>query len=512
MIAKIKSILGIGRKTMKPGKSSRRGYEGAAFNRLTADMSHLSTATADSEIRHDIVSLRIRARHLERESDYVSRFLTVVPNNVLQDDVGMSLQMKVMRAPEYDVADVVANRKIERAWSEWREKENCTENQEDSFYDVLNLSVRAAMRDGGILIRKVIDPDVNDFGFALSMIEIDLLDVNMNEVARNGNRIVMGVEKDKRGRVVAYHLLKRHPGDLLFGQTAYRDRIPASEIIHYFVKERVTQCVGVPWFVSSMLRLQHLKEYEQAELVASREAAVKGGYFTSDGDSQYAGEEELDAEGKPTGNVIANTESGSKDELPKGMGFTPYDPQHPTSQYGDFVKNALFGICAGMKVSYATLTGDLSNANYSSMRTGKLDEQEGYKKIQCHVIKHLCSDIFKAWLEVAMTKGKINLPMSKFKDFNKPKFTGRRWPWVDPRVDVQAAIAEIEGGLNTRTQVMEEQGRDLEEVFQVLDNEKVLAEKHGLVFTNPNSGGGQTQDKEKSEDDAKPVKAVAEKE
>lgn len=515
-VAQFKVQHGIGRKNLKPNKVFRRGYEGAAFNRLTADMSHLSTATGDSHIRYDILSLRERSRHLVRESDYASRYLNALTNNVIQDEVGFSLQMKATRPPEFKQMDTVANTKIEQAWKEWCKKDNCTQSQEDSFYDVCAMAVRSTPPDGGLLIRKIIDPKVNDFGFALEMLEIDLLDVSMNEFAPNGNRISMGVEKDGRKRVVAYHLLTRHPGDHLFAQAkAYRVRVPANEIIHYFVKERITQSVGVPWFAPSMLRLQHLKEYELAELVAAREAAVKGGYFTSVSGGQYQGEEETDAEGKPTGNVRSDFETGQKDELPPGMSFVPYDPQHPMSQYGDFVKNSLFGISAGLNISYATLTGDLSNANYSSMRAGKLEEQESYKKIQCHLINHLCIDIFKAWLAVAMTGGSVNLPMSKFAVFNKPKFTGRRWPWVDPQKDITAALMEINGGLNTRTRVSEENGRDLEEIYQTLDDEKKLAEEHGLSFVNPNTGGGPGGNFTEVEDaNPKPKKAdpAAEKE
>jgi lambda family phage portal protein len=511
-VAAFKSQHGIGRRNLGPNKVFKRGYEAGGFNRLTADMHHLNTSTADSEIRYDLVSLRNRARMQERENAYVSRYLKALTNNVIQNEVGFSLQMKATRPPEYVVQDTIANAKIEQAWKEWCKKENCTESMEDSFYDICRLTVRSTPRDGGIMFHKVIDPNVNEFGFALKPIEIDLLDVNMNEFAPNGNRITMGVEKDKRSRTVAYHLLERHPGDLLYGQQKYnRQRIPANEIIHYFVKERITQCVGVPWIAPALLRVHHLDQYEQAEIVAAREAAVKGGYFTSERGDQYSGEEETDAEGAATGNTISNFEAGQKDELPPGMTFVPYDPQHPMSQYGDFVKNSLFGICAGLDISYATLTGDLSNANYSSMRAGKIEEQESYKTIQCHMINHLCTDIFTAWLEVAITNGIVNLPMSKFRLFNKPKFTGRRWPWVDPQKDITAALMEINGGLNTRTQISEENGRDLEEIYQTLADEKALAEEHGLTFVNPNTGGGpngnftEVEDPKKETDDTEEV-------
>jgi len=206
--------------------------------------------------------------------------------------------------------------------------------------------VRQVPTDGGILFRKVVDPNINKFGFALQLMEVDMIDVNKTEAQQTpgGNRITMGVEKNAYGKTTAFHILDRHPGDLLFGGQRGRwgtTRYNASEFIHYFVKERVTQCMGVPWIAPSMLRLQHLKEYELAELVAAREAAVKGGYFTSDRGDSYAGEDELtigaDGTTQTTG-TYNDFETGQKDVLPPGMTFTPYDPQHPMQQYGDFVK------------------------------------------------------------------------------------------------------------------------------------------------------------------------------
>ncbi len=133
-----------------------------------------------------------------------------------------------------------------------------------------------------------------------------------------------------------------------------------------------------------------------------------------------------------------------------------------------------------MNMSYATLTGDLSGANYSSMRAGSLEEREGYKKVQNHQIGNLVLPIFNAWLEVALLNGAIGLPFRKLEQFNKPKFSGRRWPWVDPGKDIQAALDSINGRLTTRTKWTEENGEDLEEIIDTLKYEEALFAKAGL--------------------------------
>jgi capsid protein len=65
------------------------------------------------------------------------------------------------------------------------------------------------------------------------MLPSEMLPLNRNEVTPGGNVIRQGIEFDRIGRRMAYHFLRRHPGDMtdpgLAGEVV---RIPASEIVH----------------------------------------------------------------------------------------------------------------------------------------------------------------------------------------------------------------------------------------------------------------------------------------
>ncbi len=497
-IAAFKSRHGIGRRGIVPRDIGRRSYPAAANNRLTADWG-VVTATGDADIRFDIVSLRDRSRDLSERDPIMMRFLRCLQKNVLKSGTGFNLQNRAMNAD--GSLDFPTNRIIESAYQEWSKKKNCTQNGEESLSEVYRLCLTSAARDGGAMVQLIRDPNANAFGFALKLIEIDHLDVNYNTLVNSdGNRIVMGVEKDAVGRTVAYWLLKNHPGDLIFGSSPYnRYRVDAREIIHYFVKERITQSVGVPWAAPSMLRMHHLEQYEMAELIASRAAANKGGYYSSTTGQPYTGEKEetMNTEGETveTGATLDDSQPGQFDELPPGMTFTPYDPTHPTSQYGDFCRHQRLSIAAGMDMSYATLVGDLKEANFSSMRTGWLDERESYKRMQAHMVEHLANEIFEAWLEMAITVGRLRLPMSKFSQLNQPTFHGRKWPWIDPEVDIRANLTAINGGITTRESVINESDseHDLEEIFDQLKYEQDLAKKKQLTFTDPSVKGAVQQ-------------------
>ena len=64
------------------------------------------------------------------------------------------------------------------------------------------------------------------------MLPSEMLPLSHNSVDGNGNVIRQGIEFDRLGRRVAFHFLRRHPGDStdpgLSGETV---RVPASEVL-----------------------------------------------------------------------------------------------------------------------------------------------------------------------------------------------------------------------------------------------------------------------------------------
>ena len=468
----------------------QRSFDAGRVTRTTSDWNP-GTTTADVEIAAYIQLLRARARDHDRNNDYARRYYGALVNNVLKEDVGFSLQMQVRDAS--GSPDNYANDTIESAWKQWSKPKNCTVTGLDGLYDVAALALRSAARDGSFLCEIIRDKSLNEFAFALKPLEIDHLDLRYNVVLENGNSVFIGIEKNPNGKVVALWLVDQHPGDTMlsypYGYTTRR-RVPMENIIHYFVRERPTQHLGVPWLCSAMTRLNHLKEYERAELIAARSAAEKGGWFknTSGEPGGYKGPDD------GSGNKIMDSAPGSFEELPQGFDFIPYDPKHPTDAFSPFIKATLRGVAAGGGISYMALTGDLSEANFSSMRAGRLEELEFYKKIQSHMIRHFMLPVFEAWLESAFLSGYFDpLPFSKFDKFNAPKFTGRSWPWIDPKADVEAALMAINGGLTTRTKITEEGGENFEEIISTLQQEKMLADKAGLKFAMPGVGGSGTE-------------------
>jgi lambda family phage portal protein len=132
------------------------------------------------------------------------------------------------------------------------------------------------------------------------------------------------------------------------------------------------------------------------------------------------------------------------------------------------------------------LANDLEGVNYSSIRAGLFDERENYKSVQTWFIESFVEPVFEAWLESAMLANVFPFGVSRFEKMNSPQWKPRRWPWVDPLKDQQASILAVENGLDSRQNIIAQTGGDIEDVFDSISADKILAESKGLSFEGEN--------------------------
>ena len=449
---------------------AQRSYKASTSSRLSIDWI-TDSLSGDAELLGQLPTLRNRSRDLERNNEWVKGFLRSLENNVLGEK-GISLQVRSKEAS--GKLDELANSKIETAWKQWGRVGNCEVTGKHSWRDVQALVLRSIARDGEVLIRKIKESS----GLKLQVLEADLLDDQYNGKAANGNEIRFGVELDTYRRPVAYHMLGNHPGDgQFYGNFKRRVRIPAEEIIHPFKAERPEQTRGVPWLVSSMNRLRMLDGYAEAELVAARTSAAKMGFFVKQTPDGWTGETDDD------GNLPVDASPGTIEELPMGVDFKSWDSNHPNSGYGDFVKSCLRGVATSLGISYNALSNDLEGVNYSSIRAGLLEEREVWKAIQRMMIDHVLVPIFEDWLEIELLSGRLGLPFDKFWKFNVPDFRGRRWAWVDPKKDIEAAILAMGAKIKPLRDIIADDGGDIYEVMEKIKADEELATSMNLSLS-----------------------------
>lgn len=454
-------ILGFEFKRAAP-PAQKRSFEAARVNRLT--QSWLGTAnTIDMELRSDLDRLRARSRDLANNNDYIRRFLRMVARNVAGHS-GFILQA---RSNDFGKPDSLANAAIEKAFYLWARKGTCDVSGKLGFADIQRTLISGIARDGEGLIRIIRgEASGNKYGIALQLLDVNRLATMCNRSPVSGqNAIVMGVEINDFHRPVAYHLYEHSPGSAQ-GQ-GHSLRIPADEILHLYLPDHAEQTRGIPWAHSAMLRLHNLKGYEEAAVIASRVGAAKMGFFTTpDGSPGALSDGQDDA-----GEFLTDAEAGTFGVLPTGYDFKPFNPDYPQQQYPSFVKSCLRGIASGMDISYNSLANDLEGVNYSSLRSGALEERDQWMTIQNWFTESFLTPLFEEWLKLSLLNQAVlmpngsAIPLAKYDKFSEHLWQGRRWAWVDPLKDIEAARLAVQSGVSSPQQVAAQMGMDLEDVL-----------------------------------------------
>lgn len=481
-----------------PRVARQRMYAGAQHSRLTADWLAFSTSS-DAELRCSLRTLRNRSRQLCRDNDYARHAKRLVRNNIVGRGILFQAQVKKRNGK---LAEEL-NTRIERMFKQWCRKKNCHTGGTLSFKAMQRLAAGDTFEAGEILIRKVRGRRFGDspVPFALEVIEADQLADDYNGRSPRGNEIRMGVEVDQWQRRVGYWLHKRHPGDFQFtmGTTTELEFVPASEVIHLFIPERVGQTRGVPWLHSTLKRLNNMGGYEEAEIVAARASATVMGFLQSGdpADPTTDGMGGMGAGGMPADGMTGegpgaqrtyDFEPGVIKELLPGQKFEGWNPTRPNAQMEPFLRYMVRAMGIGGGFSYASISGDYSQSNFSSSRMATNDERDNWRVLQDSFIEDFCQEVYEEWLEMAVMSGALD-----FADYetNPDKYTEvcwmpRGWDYINPKEDVETAIKAIRAGLESQQGHLAKRGEDYESINRQrrreLDDE---AEQKLQYDTNP---------------------------
>lgn len=490
---KIAGWLGYARPRRSPG------YAAADSSRLTASLAQ-EAEFINTTLRYQGRKLRARSRQAAQNNPFARRFVNMVVNNVC-GPVPFRLQSKVKF--KNGKLDTAANRKMEQEWCAWGKKGSCEISKRFSWSAMQRLLVRGLATDGELLLRRYRGPDQGRHGYRLQILDVDRLDDLKNKSLPNGGAIHMGVEVSAESVPVAYHILKRKPSQWAYGYTNREsDRVLAEDILHVFIPDFAEQVRGVPWMYAALLNLVHLGAFEEAAVIAARVGASQMGFIQSpDGGSTLVGD------GKDSkGNPQYSADPGTFPLLPPGYEISGWNPKYPDAAIGPFVKACLRGIAVGCDVAYHNLSGDMEGVNYSSARIAELDERDSWMVIQNFVAEHLHDDVHRDWLETSVLTGALPFDIARLDNYRDIYWQPKRWAWVDPEKEVNAALKANAGSIKSLTKIVAESGDDIEDVFNEISEEQALAKEKKIVLANPEAAKPAT-DKPASD---KPADAGAE--
>lgn len=332
----------------------------------------------------------------------------------------------------------------------------------------------------------------------IQLLEAEMCPLDKNGTAENGNRIKCGIEFNAIGRRVAYYFLKRHPGDLLSAGdstgSAETVRVPAfdanglPQVLHCFKPRRPGQIRGVPWISPALVTLYMIDTFEDAELERKRTAALLVGFMESNTPQTGLDGSPLAEKAAPDdGSPIANLKPGTIIKGLPGEKITWSQPVDVGGNFEAFEYRMLLKACAGMMIPYADGTGDLRQVSYGSLRGGMVNYRRRVSLLQHQVpVFQFCRPIWNVFILAAVLAGKLDLPGY----FDNPRAASRAkhippaWDWIDPLKDMQAEKIAVDMGAKARSDTIEEQGENPEEVDDRIAADRAREKRLGLNFDN----------------------------
>lgn len=439
------------------GRIGVRSYKAARPDRLAPFlMGDIAPATV---LARDLPGLIAHARDAARNNDYVRGYLGLVARQVVGPR-GIELQSQA--AFPGGAADPLARRVIEGAWARWGKWGSPTACRRLSWLDVQRVAIRAVACEGNALFRIVRGREGGPFGFRLQVLSVDHLDLHLNVAHLTGGGYIRnGVECGPFDDVVAYHMFAAPRGEAeAHARGPVRERIPAASVIHLFRPEEPLQTVGRPWLHTALRRLNMIGQFEDYALAAARYGAAKMVFFKRPEDDAPA-----PAEGGGGDAPIETVEAGETGVLPPGWDIAPFDPAYPNEQVGPFLSHMLRASAVGLHSSYSGLTGDLSDANFASLRAGLAEERDEWRALHSWFAAAFHERVFLAWLGPAMAKGEL----APLRDEWLPRYEAaawraRGWQSITPREEAATAETLLRNRLAAPSDLAAERGFDFEEL------------------------------------------------
>jgi lambda family phage portal protein len=380
--------------------------------------------------------------------------------------------------------DPAVREALHRLWDRWERVADAS-GRPGGFYHLQALATRAMIESGESFARlRTRSPeDGLPVPFQVELISRDQVPATQWSDLRPGNAIRAGIEFNALGQRTAFWVLPFSPNDPsvpLLAPTWQPERVPAEDTIHLFRDLVENQLRGLTWLAPVLLRLRELDQYEDAALVRAKVAAMLAGFILN----------------KDSDNPAWQPGAGAETPILEPGALVPLNPGETVefttppndANYEQFTKNHLRAIAAGIGCTYFQASGDLKEANYSSLRGGLVEFRRQIEQLQhLVIIPQFCDPVWRRFVTLAVLSGQIEAPDF---DHDPDAYLGAEWlppafEWVDPKKDIEAEITAINTGLKSRAQSVAETGADVEEVDRQIAADKAREQRLNLSFTLP---------------------------
>lgn len=304
---------------------------------------------------------------------------------------------------------------------------------------------------GAFLWRLVVIPDRLAQGLlpcAILPLEVEWLSEMAVEAVAAGNEFVRGVEIDKWGRPVAYHL--RNPDTVGFGKG---ERVPAAEIIDGHERRRARQALGEPRLAPLIERSYQDDQLVISELKSARNASGVCGVVNDDELSKIAGEQ-------------TSIQPGSIAYLPRDAKMESFQLTRPAQSVSDFRGTIRGDLAAGASISRVWLDRDGAAYNFANSRFDQIRTQMMVRPAQDWFGTAVASKVYHfalPWLMLAAGK-----PWPSDISAQRRLRRHRLVPDVPPELDEKSSVQAFRDGnsqrVTSRSDYLGSRGKDPVEV------------------------------------------------
>lgn len=386
------------------------------------------------------------------------------------------------------------SRAVDGNWRGWAHDlgRYCDASRNLTFSQICFLGFRHNLIDGDALAVLMWIPERVGLGRARYSTAVQMVDpdrLSNPQLRFDQQSMRGGVEIDKYGAAIAYHIRKAHAGDWFSAvESMTWERVPRETswgrpvVVHYYDSDRAGQHRGGAGIFAPVLqRIKMLAKYDGAELDASIINAIFAAYVESPFDREMVAEALDDGEKlnfyqeqrkdfhKESSIMLGNARIPI---LFPGEKVTPVAANRPSGNFQAFEGAVLRNVASGLGLSDQQVSNNWSNVNYSSARGAMLEAWKTLERRRDNFAFAFASQIRAAWLEESMSVDDLPLPngapdfLEHRSAYARCRFMGPGRGWVDPVAERQGAVMAMDGALSTLEQECAEQGLEWEEVLE----------------------------------------------
>lgn len=479
--------------------------------------------SADAEIIPEKGTVDARVRDVIRNDAYVASAANLHRDNIVGSTFLLNAKpaTKVLWGREDETWEVEFQEEVETKFNLIAESpDNWFDAARlNTFTELVRLAVGVHVMGGEVLasVEWIQDEPDRLFSTAVQMIDLDRLSTPFTEVANQSIR--GGVQRNRRGAPVGYHIRNAHPTDYMAEDNWKWTYVPVRkpwgrlQMLHIYEQTRPDQTRGMAEMVSALKEMRITKKFRdvvlQNAVVQSSYAAtiesdlptdaifamLGGGNLTDENVSKAMGsymKGYLGNVAKYVGNSRNMHLDGVKvPHLPPGSKFnlTPAGSGGPLGT--DFEQSLLRYIAASLGVSYEQLSRDYTQTNYSSARAAMGETEKFMASRKKLVADRFATAIYRLWLEEAISKGMIetlkrrNVP-NFYEGMNADAYTACEWigasrGQLDELKETQAAILRINNNISTDEAEIARLGGDWRRVKRQRSREKKVDEELSIT-------------------------------